>query len=344
MTGTGAAVRTPKYPDTRVLFVYDRHFSSFIERDWKIISRAFPNSELFRMAGISEFIRLRAAVNCADLIFCWFGGRNALAAAFWNRRRKPLVIVAGGYDVSCEPEWGYGTFAHFPQSAMGRWLFRRADRVLAVSQYAAESAVRFAGVPQGRIRPAYHGFDPGAWVADEVARDLDVFSIIGSNPLRKNLPLMLDAAARLPEIHFMILGRLTAAQRESSGIDRLANVELRERFTDAELRNHYSRAKIYLQPSRHEAFGCAVAEAMLMGCIPVVANASAQPEVVGDTGVFAEPLTGAGVVDAVKKAMSLPEEARERTRKRIVEQFPMSLLAGRLVGAIDEVMAERRVR
>ena len=43
---------------------------------------------------------------------------------------------------------------------------------------------------------------------------------------------------------------------------------------------------VYLQPSRYEGFGLAVAEAMACGTVPIVSRAGALPEIVGDAGVI----------------------------------------------------------
>jgi len=61
-------------------------------------------------------------------------------------------------------------------------------------------------------------------------------------------------------------------------------------------------SKIYLQLSRHEAFGVSVVEAMKYGCIPIVSNAFALPEVVGNNGYIIN--TKLECIDAIKKVLS----------------------------------------
>ena len=54
------------------------------------------------------------------------------------------------------------------------------------------------------------------------------------------------------------------------------------------LKKTFQESKIYLQLSRHEAFGVSVLEAMKYGCVPIVTNAYALPEVVGENGFIIE--------------------------------------------------------
>ena len=61
---------------------------------------------------------------------------------------------------------------------------------------------------------------------------------------------------------------------------------------------------------------------MLAGCVPVVMNVTAMPEVVGDAGVLIdsqEPRRGRGI----RRALELGPGAGARARERILTAFPM---------------------
>ena len=93
------------------------------------------------------------------------------------------------------------------------------------------------------------------------------------------------------------------------------NVEFTGWLSDEDLHAAYRRAAVYVQASRHEGFGLAVAEAMLAGCVPVVMNVTAMPEVVGDAGVLIESQEPEEVAGGVRRALELgPDAARARAR------------------------------
>jgi hypothetical protein len=62
---------------------------------------------------------------------------------------------------------------------------------------------------------------------------------------------------------------------------------------------------------------------MLAGCVPVVMNVTAMPEVVGDAGVLIGSQEPGEVADGVKRALELGPDAALRARERILTAFPM---------------------
>ena len=100
------------------------------------------------------------------------------------------------------------------------------------------------------------------------------------------------------------------------------NVEFTGWLSDDDLHATYRRAAVYVQASRHEGFGLAVAEAMLAGCVPVVMNVTAMPEVVGDAGVLIESQQPEDVADG--GAPRARPRARRGPRARASASSPRS--------------------
>ena len=131
------------------------------------------------------------------------------------------------------------------------------------------------------------------------------------------------AAAELPDVRFVFVGKwhddAIEVLRELAG----DNVEFTGWVSDEELHDLYRRASVYVQASRHEGFGLAVAEAMLAGCVPVVMNVTAMPEVVGRRR-RADRLAGAGRrwPPACGRRSALGPEAHARARERILTALP----------------------
>ena len=97
-----------------------------------------------------------------------------------------------------------------------------------------------------------------------------------------------EAARLVPDVRFTFAGKWLDESVEELRARAGENVEFTGWLSDEDLHAAYRRAAVYVQASRHEGFGLAVAEAMLAGCVPVVMNVTAMPEVVGDAGVLIE--------------------------------------------------------
>lgn len=324
--------------EKRILFVYDRVLSSFIERDWKLVSVAYPNAELFCMNGLKDVWRLGHATGRADLVLCWFGGSHAWWASVLLQGRCPLVVIAGGWDVAKLPEIDYGAHAMFPQAPMSRGLFRRATRVLAVSDFTAYSATKNAGVPEDRIGVIWHGFDPAEFPMSNQTRTRDVLTVAGTHSRNKNMDLIMDTAALMPDVQFQVAGRLDPSDLIAFKGRRLANVEFTGWLSKDQLKDRMSTTRVYFQPSRHESFGCAVAEAMLIGCIPVVTRTSALPEVVDQAGIYLEEAGPHLATAAIRKALDAPEDARVRARAQIVDTYSLELYRTRFLAELAALL------
>ena len=99
----------------------------------------------------------------------------------------------------------------------------------------------------------------------------------------------------------------------------------------------YSRAKVYVQVSIHESFGCSVAEAMLCECIPVVSRRAALPEVVGDCGYYVNDLNPESVAEKIKEALLVSDGLGKRASERIKTVFPLKKRKVELLKAIKEL-------
>jgi glycosyltransferase involved in cell wall biosynthesis len=124
--------------------------------------------------------------------------------------------------------------------------------------------------------------------------------------------------------------------------------ELRERagdnvaftgwLSDEDLHATYRRAAVYVQASRHEGFGLAVAEAMLAGCVPVVMNVTAMPEVVGEAGVLIDSQQPKDVAEGVRGALDLGPDAARRARERILTAFPMERRRDGILRVVEDAL------
>jgi len=98
-----------------------------------------------------------------------------------------------------------------------------------------------------------------------------------------------------------------------------------------------SRSKVYVQASLHEGFGCALAEAMLCQCIPVVAKSTALPEVVGDCGFYLTSQSPEELAALISKALSADMKLGVRARERIKALFALEKRQDALLRTVGQL-------
>jgi glycosyltransferase involved in cell wall biosynthesis len=320
---------------TSVLYVVSRP-SRFTEIDREALSERWEVEDLVGRPRLGAI----AAAARADAVVVWFAGFHAFIpiTVAWLLR-KPSLVITGGYDVAATDD-GYGMQHGGLRRFVARWSLRRASRLMANSESGAHEARRAAG-RRATIDVVHHGIPDlvGELPAGERSGALTVGIVDGPNLRRKGLLAFVEAAGELPEVPFVLVGRVddpaAQAQLEAAAGP---GVEFTGFVDDDELGRCYARAAVYVQASTHEGFGMAVAEAMLAGCVPVVTPAGSLPEVVGDTGV----VVGAdGLAAAIRRALERGDDARAAARARVLERFTLERRGNGVRAALEAAMRRR---
>jgi glycosyltransferase involved in cell wall biosynthesis len=159
---------------------------------------------------------------------------------------------------------------------------------------------------------------------------------------RKGLRAFVRAAAGAPDARFVVVGRWVDTAADELRALAGENVSLAGFLEQAELEALLRRAGAYVQASRHEGFGVAVAEAMLAGAVPVVTRVGALPEVVGDAGIVVEAATSDTLAAGVREALAAGPERRRAARERVLHEFTVEGRRRGLEALVERALAARR--
>jgi glycosyltransferase involved in cell wall biosynthesis len=278
----------------------------------------------------------------ADVVLGWFASWHTFfpITLAWLLR-KPSVMIVGGFDTANMPEIGYGHQRGGLRRWASRFIMRRARRLATHSRYSRDEIARNTPIPPELVTVLHLGVpDPFGSLPDgpreRVA--LTVGAVGRDTLVQKGQRPFVEAAGLLPEVRFVLIGSHPDGAIEELRALAGDNVAFTDWLPEAELRAWYRRAAVYVQASRHEGFGLAVAEAMLGGCVPVVVDVTAMPEVVGDAGVLIPTPAPAAVADGVRRALALGPGAARQARERILREFPVERRRRALLALVDEAL------
>jgi len=312
----------------------------YVHEDLQILEELGPTRFLF-YRGRRDLPRLIRSMIKADLVICWFAlGYATTCALVAKALRIPCVIIVGGWDVVSSAELGYGALL-----SPGRWFkthiaLRFADKVIAVSE-----ALRGEFVRNFRFNVSV--LAPGV--------DLSLFSSDGSASLRrrqavcvagidskvrykiKGVDILLQVAAALPDIRFYIVGRNSEEWDLKLRQLGTSNVVIAGFLTRDMLRLLFNESKAYVQLSAYESFCVSLAEAMAAGCVPIVSDRGALPEVVDGLGFVVPYGDISSVVVAIRQAIDQPDLGLE-ARRRSAERFSLERRRAGLLAAVRSLL------
>jgi glycosyltransferase involved in cell wall biosynthesis len=326
---------------SRLLYVHSRK-ASFVAIDRALLEERHELEDLYQPGRWPNPLKVLGGVLRADLVFGWFASWHTFfpITLAWLLR-KPSVLIVGGFDTAAMPDIGYGHQRGGLRRWASRWIMRRAHRLVTNSAYSLSEIERNTPIPPERVTVIHHGVpDPFGGLPDEPKQRLvlTVGAIDRTTLVQKGQLPFVQAASGLPDVAFAFVGRWLDESIEELRAVAPENVEFTGWVSDEELHDWYRRAAIYVQASRHEGFGLAVAEAMLAGCVPVVLDVTAMPEVVGDAGVLIASQDPDEVADAVRRALELGPQASRLARERILRAFPLERRREGLLRVVEEAL------
>jgi alpha-1,3-rhamnosyl/mannosyltransferase len=172
-----------------------------------------------------------------------------------------------------------------------------AARVIAISQFSADEAMRFLDIPSDRIEVIYLGSDfanpnrPIKEVVPEQRLPPEYFLFVGSLEPVKNLVLLRDvwnlakrSGIQLPPL--VVVGARWLGVRDEG--ESPAEWQYLGYISDEMLLYLMKRSLGLLFPSKYEGFGLPVLGAMSVGCPVISSRAGSLPEVGGDAVLYAD--------------------------------------------------------
>ncbi|MBI5674134.1 MAG: glycosyltransferase family 4 protein [Nitrospirae bacterium] len=200
---------------------------------------------------------------------------------------------------------------------------RRAKRILSISEYTKRDLVECYGIDPAKIDVIYWGVsDRFVPILDrhliETVRNkyelpVEYILYVGKVEARKNISRLIQAYHFLKQQSdvrhkLVVAGKWSYLNADvTETVDKLQlhdDVIFLPEFDRLDLPVIYNGASVFVFPSLLEAFGIPPIEAMACGIPVVVSQLTAIPEIVGEAGVYVDPLDPKSIADGLHRALT----------------------------------------
>ena len=229
-----------------------------------------------------------------------------------------------------------------------QWVFtlralKKADRIIAISEFTKKEIARLCGVTQDKIAIVYLGVDHSKYhpMDKEVCKrklDLSVeekhILVVASNLKHKRMDLtkkVFDKIRQQRKDIKMIKGGY-GESLEGQGIISPGWVP------ESQMPALFNAADVYLHTSEYEGFGLPILEAMACGVPVVVSNKASIPEVVGDLGDIVDLDSEDCVEQFVEKILENIDKGRDEKALERSKKFSWEKTAKETLKVYKEVM------
>ncbi len=291
------------------------------------IHQAGMGDALSYLSAALPVVRRRLRDERYDVVHCFFSLPTGAMLPLLRLRETPLILSLSGSDVPGHDRHNRNLeLAHGVLRPVTRWIWRRADRVVAVSESLARQALltwpglRYSVIPNGvdlaRFRPPLrHRPSPRV-------RCLAVARLVE----QKGLADLIRAIGMLDRNRFQLEivgeGPEEAALRQLAGSLGLAEqVRFSGPLDRIEIARRYRQSDLFTLASWEEAFGDVFAEALASGLPVVGSDGGGIPELIrhGTNGLLVPPRQPLALAAAIRHLADHPELRAEIGRRNRLE-------------------------
>ena len=214
--------------------------------------------------------------------------------------------------------------------ALYKFMAKKSDRIIAVSESTKKDVQEFLGFPQDLISVVHNGLDKRFLAdCDYPKEDLkklygikDKYILfLGTLEPRKNLTRVLEAFARFKktfrkkfDYQLVVAGKRGWLMEEYFQLTQDLDIKNDVIFTGYvggnELKPLYCHAEFFVMPSLYEGFGQTIVEAMASGAPCLVSKVASIPEIAGNAVYYVDPHDTEGIGKAMNE-LATNKELRE---------------------------------
>lgn len=251
--------------------------------------------------------------------------------------RGKSIVTLHNMGVFLEPDC-YAKIRQIKERALAKYMSKKCDRVIAVSQSVKNDAIRLLGIPSSRFDVVYSGLDSRFFEDPPVS----IFEIKRKFNIRKKYILFLGTVTpinnitRLLEAFQQFKNMLSLAEEEfpyqlviagkrgwlSQEYGKIAkdlriakDIVFTGYVSGDEILPLFKGAEFFTMPSLYEGFGTTILEAFAAGTPVIASKVSSLPEIAGDAVLWVNPVDIQEIAQAFN-TMAQNEQLRRELREK----------------------------
>lgn len=240
--------------------------------------------------------------------------------------KKNQMVTIHDAAVMAVPE-AYGFFYRCWHHFMGYVLGKRLPLIITDSMFSKQELERYFHISPEKIHVVYLGADhmesiePDKRIITKLGlKERKYVLAVSSQSIHKNFQLVLQAAAQMPKITFVIVGQSNSSVfQNASQVKVPDNVIFTGYIDDGNLAALYKQACCFVYPSLYEGFGLPPLEAMAYGTPVIASSAASLPEVLGEGALYIAPYSVEDMVGAMAR-MTRDKMLCDRLREKGISQ------------------------
>lgn len=208
-----------------------------------------------------------------------------------------------------------------------KYLFKSSKQILTLSKQSYDEVLNL-GVSKNKVSRFTYWVDQRVFYPKEkkaarnelnIASDKFVVLFVGRLVEVKGIKELIQAAAKLPEITFIIIGDGPLATYVQQISDKNPNIQFMGKVVNHKLPVYYNAADILIVPSTHEeGFGRVILEALSCGLPVIGANRGGIKEILNpDIGILID-ITPENIVRALKKIKNDRVRLNKMQKKAVI--------------------------
>lgn len=225
-------------------------------------------------------------------------------------------------------------YAHFERAYLWPLLARGFDKIITVSEFTRQTAIKYWQIPPEKVCTIHHGlsnqFTPQPKQSVAALRKhigAPYLLHVSNFSAKKNASMLINVFAKLKQKKYPHKLVIIGGRWENSPIPALiTELQITDDVifvgyeTNEQLPVWYSGADVFITLSLHESFCFPIVEAMACGCPVITLNHTAFPEILGDAGLLIDkPFSTEAVVSHLTQLLDnkeLTQHLREKGLER----------------------------